>query len=158
MSLTLQEVSENPEAYKGKIVIWGGEIVQTMNQKDGTTLIAVLQRPLNRIEEPEVTKPSGGRFLVFSRDYLDAFIFEEGIKVTVAGEILGEKIKPLGEIQYRYPSILSEEVYLWRYHFYYPSRYYPWGHFVTRGGGMFRRDSFIPKQQKTRSINNALTD
>jgi starvation-inducible outer membrane lipoprotein len=44
-----QQVFQNPEAHKGKIVIWGGEIIETINQKDGTTLIVVLQRPLKNV-------------------------------------------------------------------------------------------------------------
>ena len=46
-TLSFQQVFQNPEAYKGKIAIWGGEIIETTNQKDGTTLIVVLQRPLD---------------------------------------------------------------------------------------------------------------
>ena len=129
LSLHFSEVFQNPKAYEGKIVIWGGEVIKTINQKDGTTLVEVLQRPLNRMERPKVTKPSGGRFLILFREYLDSFIFGEGTRITVAGEILGERLRPLGEMEYRYPLILSKEIYLWEYHFYLPSQYYPWGHF-----------------------------
>jgi outer membrane lipoprotein len=128
-SLHFWEVFPNPEAYKGKTVIWGGEIIKTINQKDETTLIEIFQRPLTRMGEPEVTEPSGGRFLALSQEYLEPYIFREGMTITVAGDILGEKTRPLGEIEYRYPLLLSKEMYLWRYHFYYPSRAYPSGHF-----------------------------
>jgi outer membrane lipoprotein len=129
LSLHFSEAFQNPKAYEGKIVIWGGEVIKTINQKDGTTLVEVLQRPLNRMEEPEVTKPPGGRFLMLSQKYLNSFILREGTRITIAGEILGERSMPLGEMEYRYPLILSREMYLWEYHFYYPSQYYPRGHF-----------------------------
>jgi len=38
-SLTFEKVLQNPIAYKGKTVVWGGEIVETLNQKNGTTEI-----------------------------------------------------------------------------------------------------------------------
>jgi len=47
-SLTFRQVHQNPNAYRGKFVMWGGEIIETVNQKDGTTLIEVFQRPLGR--------------------------------------------------------------------------------------------------------------
>jgi outer membrane lipoprotein len=135
--LTFQQVFQNPEAYKGKIVIWGGEIIQTINQKDKTTLIEVLQRPLDWQEEPKEAETSGGRFLILVERFLDPHIYKKGREITVAGEILGEKTRPLGEMQYRYPFVLSKQIYLWReygYSYpppYYPSPYYPyypWGY------------------------------
>jgi outer membrane lipoprotein len=129
-ALTFQHVFQNPEAYKGKIVIWGGEIVEAINQKEGTTLIVVLQRPLNRREEPQISKRSEGRFLVLAEGYLDPYIFREGRVMTVAGEILGKKMRPLGEMEYPYPLLQSKEIYLWsgyRYSYYPPPYYsYPW--------------------------------
>ena len=61
LSLTLSQVKQNPETYKGKTVVWGGEIIQTENQRDGTTLIEVFQRPLNPKGEPKETAASEGR-------------------------------------------------------------------------------------------------
>jgi outer membrane lipoprotein len=127
-SLTLAQVRQNPEAYKGKMVVWGGEIIETVNQKDGTTQIEVFQRPLGWREEPKETLVSEGRFLILSEEYSDPYLFRRGRKITVAGEILGEKIKPLGEMDYRYPFLLSKQIYLWEEYYYrqYPVYYYPW--------------------------------
>jgi len=128
--LSLREVSQNPEAYKGKIVIWGGEIIGTVNQKDNTTLIEVLQRPLDWMEEPERSEPSEGRFLVLVEHYLDPYIYRRERTITVAGEILGERRKPLGEMDYRYPLVLSKQIHLWRgYYYYYGPPYYPWPYY-----------------------------
>jgi outer membrane lipoprotein len=123
-SLTFREVFQNPNAYQGKTVLWGGEIIKTINQKDGTTLIEIFQLPLSRRGEPNETHPSEGRFLILTEKYLDPYLFKGGRKITVAGDILGERISPLGEMDYRYPLLSSKQIYLWREYYYYPSPYY----------------------------------
>jgi outer membrane lipoprotein len=129
-ALTFREVFGNPAFYEGKTVIWGGEIIQTTNQKDGTTLIEVFQKPLGWRGEPKETTASEGRFLVTFDKYLDSYVFRRGRKITVAGEILGERVKPLGEMDYRYPLIAGRQVYLWEDYYYHPYPYYyydyPW--------------------------------
>jgi outer membrane lipoprotein len=128
-SLTLIQARQNPNAAKGKWVVWGGEIVETVNQKDGTTQIEVFQKPLGWRGEPKDTSASEGRFLILADKYLDPYIFRKGKKITVAGEILGEKIKLLGEMDYRYPIISSKQIYLWPEYYYQPYPYYyydPW--------------------------------
>jgi len=117
---TFGEILKNPNAYKGKGVVWGGEIIETTNKQDGTTLIEVFQRSLTWREEP--TGSSEGRFLVRVDSYLDTYVYRKGRKITVAGELLGEDVRPLGEMDYRYPLVLSRQLHLWEY--YYPSSYY----------------------------------
>ena len=129
--ITFKLVSKDPEAYKGRTVVWGGEIIETTNQKDGSTLIEVFQRPLGLKDDPKLTAASEGRFLIRSDKYLDPYIYRKGRKITVGGEILGEEIKPLGKMDYHYPVVLSKQTYLWDesyyYHLYPYSYYYdPW--------------------------------
>jgi len=128
-TLSFRQVLQDPDAFRGKTVLWGGEIVQTTNQKDGSTLIEILERHLGRQGEPDETSPSEGRFQVLSEEYMDPYVYRRGRKITVAGEILGEKIKPLGEMDYRYPLISIKQIYLWPVYYYVPSPYYyydPW--------------------------------
>ena len=54
-SLTFNEVAQSPDTYKGKIVLWGGEIIQVLPQDNGTTLIEVLKWPLGWFDEPRET-------------------------------------------------------------------------------------------------------
>ena len=119
-SVTFREILKNPNAYKGKSVVWGGEIIETTNKQDGTTLIEVFQRSLNWREEP--IGSSEGRFLVRVDSYLDPYVYSQGRKITVAGEILGEDVRPLGEMDYWYPLVFSKQLHLWEY--YYPYSYY----------------------------------
>ena len=133
-TLTFQQVFQNPEAYKGKIVIWGGEIIETINQKDGTTFIVVLQRPLDWMQEPKIER-SGGRFIILVEGYVDPYVFKRGRRITVAGEILGRKVMRLGELEYPYPLLRSKQLYLWGEHYYYPYPYpyYPWRYYGYYG-------------------------
>ena len=107
-ALTFRQVSQHPSQYKEKIVIWGGDIIETVNQKDGTTLIEVFQRPLGWREEPKETVASEGRFLILTKKYLDPYLFRRGRKITVVGEILGEEIRPIGKMDYRYPLLSNQ--------------------------------------------------
>jgi len=128
--LKFQQVFQNPEMYKGKIVIWGGEIIETINQQDGTTLIVVLQRPLDWTQEPKI-QGSEGRFILLVEGYADPYVFRRGRRITVAGEIVGRKVMRLGELEYPYPLLRSKQIYLWGEYYYppYPYPYYPWGYY-----------------------------
>lgn len=135
-SLTFNQVRQNPDAFKGKVVMLGGEIIETMNLKDGSTQIEVFQRPLGWRGEPRRTAPSEGRFLILSDRYLDPYLYRTGRKMTVGGEILGGKTKPLGEMDYRYPLLSARQIYLWPEYAYDPSPYYyyydPWWYYGPR--------------------------
>jgi outer membrane lipoprotein len=139
-SLTLSQVRQNPDTFKGKMVLWGGEIIETINQRDETTQIEVFQKPLGWREEPKETTISEGRFLILADQYLDPYVFRKGRKITVAGEIFGEQVKPLGKMDYRYPIISGKQIYLWPQHYYqpYPSFYFgPWWWGYPFGPGGF---------------------
>ncbi len=116
-SLTFAEVLQNPDAHKGKIVLWGGEIVQVIPQ-NGTTGFKVLQMPLGLREKPVDASASEGKFLVLVKQFIDLSIFQNGKKITVAGEIEGVarkgEIKSLSETDSQYPLILSKQIYLWK--------------------------------------------
>lgn len=134
--LSFKEVLQDPEAYKGTLVLWGGKIIRSENQKQGT-LLEVLQKPTDREGRPKDVDQSEGRFLALHEGFLDVAIYSEGREVTLAGEIKGKRVLPLGEIQYTYPVILTKEIYLWPaeskerlyphpYPYTYPYWPYPW--------------------------------
>ena len=111
-SLTFKEVAQSPDTYKGKIVLWGGEIMQTLPHGDGTTLIEVLEWPLGWTERPRRTVSFQGKFLTLLKEPLDSSLYRRGVRITVAGEIQGsmqgEEIKSVSDPTYRYPLILSK--------------------------------------------------
>ena len=80
------------------------EIIQTLPQNDGSTLIQVLEWPLGWTERPRRTVSFQGEFLVLLKEPVAPSLYRGKEKITVAGEILGsiqgEKIKsvPLEEV------------------------------------------------------------
>jgi outer membrane lipoprotein len=112
MSLTFAHVSKDPDAYTGKIVLFGGDVIETQNLSD-KTLIVVLQRPLGSRGEPGAGDVSEGRFIIQTPEFLDPAIYRSGRKLTVAGMVAGKEVRPLGEITYAYPVIEKRELYLW---------------------------------------------
>ena len=146
-SLTFKDVQKNPNTYKGKLVIWGGELIQALPQEDGTNLIEVLEWPLGWREKPRRTVSFHGKFLVLSKEPLDLSLYKRGVKITVAGEIEGlmpgEKIESVSDPTYRYPLLLSKETHLWKdYGYQYstpygPQRYDP-SYDPRRGAGILR--------------------
>jgi len=110
--LSFEQLLENPEAYKGKTVLLGGNIIETQNFPE-RTLITVLQRPLGFRKKPAVEDKSKGRFIVYVAGFLDPAIYRPGRKITVVGSVVGKEVRPLGEIEYGYPVIEKKELYLW---------------------------------------------
>lgn len=132
--LSFKEVLQNPEAHRGELLLLGGEIIRSENTKEGT-LIEVLQKPTDREGRPKDVDRSEGRFLALYDGFLDVAIYSKGREVTLAGEIRGKRVLPLGEIQYTYPVLAIREIHLWPleskekpYPYPYPYPYwpYPW--------------------------------
>ena len=122
VSLHFKEVAQNPDAYDGKIVLWGGEIIQILPQDDGSTLIEVLEWPLGWREKPKRTVSFQGKFLVVLKEPLDPSRYRSRVRITVAGEIRGsmqgEKIESVSDPTYRYPLLLSKEAHIWEHRSY----------------------------------------
>ena len=131
LSLTFKEVAPNPDTYEGRFVLWGGEIIQTLPQDDGSTFIEVLEWPLGWREKPKRTISFRGRFLVLSKEPLDASLYKGKVRITVAGQIQGsmpgEKVKSVSDPTYRYPLLLRKEVRLWKdYDYQYSTSHSPY--------------------------------
>lgn len=129
--LTLAQVAANPSAYTGATVIWGGQIINTVNSTNGGS-IYVLKLPLHHDDaRPKRYGFSPGRFIARTRGFLDPQIFKNGRLITVAGTIVGVETQPLQKMQYSYPVVGIEELHIWRrrpQYYYYPGWYGPgWG-------------------------------
>ncbi len=109
--LTFSQVVENPEAFTGNLVIWGGLIMEISNPSDGGE-ITVLQGPLDSDEYPNGTI-SDGEFIAKASTFLDPMIYTKGKKITLAGEIVGKKVVPSGVMLFTYPVVSMKEVFLW---------------------------------------------
>jgi outer membrane lipoprotein len=109
---TFAQVVKEPDAYKGKTVLFGGDIIETKNFAD-KSVVTVLQRPLDSRDRPATGDVSEGRFIVTTPGFLDPAIYSPGRKITVAGKVVGKEKRPLGEIEYTYPVIEKQGLYLW---------------------------------------------
>jgi outer membrane lipoprotein len=120
-SLSFDDLHKNPGSYKGKWVMLAGFIVASRTEKDGSTYLEVVQKPADDWGRPYRTDESGGRFLAVSRQFLDPAVYG-GRMITVVGEVVGDSVRPLGGMAYRYPLLTIEALRLWepsygpRYH------------------------------------------
>jgi len=102
---------KDPDSYKGRLIIIGGNIISAVNTEEGT-YIEVLQKSLDYRGKPEETDISAGRFIIFYEGYLDTAIYSRGREITVFGKVIGKRIRTLGEILYPYLMIEGKELYL----------------------------------------------
>lgn len=123
--LSFSDVLRNPEAHAGQTVMWGGKIIEVRN-REGTTVIKILQTPLDSYGVPMDEEYSQGRFLAMASGYVDAEVYRQGRMVTVAGEIAGKDVEPIGEMKYTYPVVQAREMRLWKDPPEYGSRYRPY--------------------------------
>jgi outer membrane lipoprotein len=110
--IRFEQVLENPDAYRGKMVLLGGEIIKTENVPN-KTVITVLQRSLGYNQKPDSEGESKGRFIVSTLDFLDPAIYRPRRKITVVGSVMGKEVRPLGELEYAYPVIEKKELHIW---------------------------------------------
>ena len=131
--ITFQSLLLDPDRYRGKVGLWGGQIVST-TVKEGETWVEVLQKPLDSDQKPQDTDMSYGRFLVHFLDFRDPAIYSGERKITVLGEVQGKKVMPLKEMDYTYPVLIPRESHLWKPEM----KSGPLFHFGIGVGGVFR--------------------
>lgn len=110
--LELGQVLAKPDAFKGKMVLWGGRIIKTVNKPQGT-VVEVVQLPLDQNGQPLDVAESHGRFIASFPSFLDPAIYEQGREVSVAGQVIGVEKLPLGEIQFTYGLLRGKVIHLW---------------------------------------------
>ena len=111
-AVLLSDVQKDPDLYKGKVVIWGGVIIETLNRKD-ETVIKVVQTNLDLQKRPENADKSSGRFMIRYKGFLDPYIYGKGREITVAGVVIGKEEQAIGDIRYVYPVVDSRDIHLW---------------------------------------------
>jgi outer membrane lipoprotein len=128
---TLEQVRTHPDDYQGRQVRWGGKLIQTENRED-TTWLTLLDRPLYRDGEPKFTDDSDGRFIAIVPGFLDPQVYVSDRRVTVSGTLLRSETNKVGDYPYTYPVVQADVWYLWPveteppYGYPYPGWYAPW--------------------------------
>jgi outer membrane lipoprotein len=111
-SLTPSQVSAEPSAASGRTVLWGGVIIATINGKDSTRL-EVLTYPLDSNEKPQRDRPATGRVMFEVKGYLEPATYAADRMITLVGKVRGTETGKVGESDYVYPLVSSEQLYLW---------------------------------------------
>ncbi|MCB1755311.1 MAG: Slp family lipoprotein [Gammaproteobacteria bacterium] len=130
-SPSIAAVQDNPMAFAGDRVRWGGSIVETVN-KDGETQIQLVSRPLQSNARPVQSDRTDGRFIAKISGFLDPEIYATDRVLTVVGIIDGLELKKIGDLEYLFPVVKVESHYLWQeikepdYPYYYYDPWYPW--------------------------------
>jgi outer membrane lipoprotein len=119
--ITLDQVRADPQGTRGTIVIWGGRIINVVNDTHGSAIYIVCL-PLPQNEKPIAHGPSPGRFIATSTGFLDPEMFPYGGLVTIAGQLDGVRIEQLQNMQYPYPVLQIQETHVWPME---PQGYYP---------------------------------
>lgn len=108
----LELVHANAADYRGRSLRWGGTIIETEN-REKTTWLSVLARPLYKDGEPRYTDDSAGRFIAIVPEFLDPKVYAADRLVTVSGTLLRTETRKVGEFPYTYPVVAAEAWYLW---------------------------------------------
>lgn len=111
-SLTPQSVIAEAEVSRGKMALWGGTILDTINLKDATQ-IEMLAYPLNASHRPLLESKPLGRFIIKHNGYLEPTTYAQGRQLTVLGSVSGSQSGKIGETTYEYPVISDTQLHLW---------------------------------------------
>ena len=123
--LSYTEASRDPNSYKNTSVRWGGSIIDVDNEQD-YTLIQVLSYPLDFTGRPQFSKPSQGRFVIKSSEFLDPAVYAKDREITVAGVLEGDIERTVGKKTVRLPLVSSISMYLWPIYLADPYGYGSW--------------------------------
>ena len=131
-TLTFPQLRESPDAYRGHLMVLGGEVLSAKRLKDGTR-IELLEIPLNPSLQPEPDRTlSRGRFIAVQKEFLDPATIPPGTNLTLVGEVTGAVADKLDETDYTYPVLEIKTLKVWPRrdtyshipNYYYPPSYY----------------------------------
>src|SRR5713101_7070106 len=111
--ISFANVKADPAAYKGRIILLGGEVLTAKRLADRTRL-EILHLPRNEFNEPTMNRTaSQGRFIAFQKEFLDPATVPPGTRVTVVGEITGTAEGNLDEMKYSYVTLEIRHLQVW---------------------------------------------
>ncbi len=130
--VSAEAVQQHPEAFAGRVVRWGGEIIEIVNAEKHTDVL-VLGRELKKKGEPVVDGRVDARFIARFPGFVEPGVLPEGKRLTVRGKVTGVEVRKVGDYPYPYPVVEVGEYHLWPdprpvddYRYYY-GPYYGWG-------------------------------
>ncbi len=110
--ITTKQAVATPDALRGSKVLWAGVIVQGTNQAQNTQL-EMLAYPLRYNNRPNTSTAPLGRFIIMQPGYLETVDYAPGRELTVVGTLDGLRRGKVGEAEYDYPVVRSQQLRLW---------------------------------------------
>jgi outer membrane lipoprotein len=113
-NLRFAEVKDNPNAYRGQLMLAGGEVLSITAFQNGTRM-TVLQRPLSSELVPQEDEDSLGRFVAMDVDkhVIDPAVLKDNAFVTVVGEVMGSDRIRIDEVKDEVPTLRVKHVTVW---------------------------------------------
>ena len=112
LAVTPRSAVAEQDMLHGQSVLWGGVILNTINMKSMTRL-EVLAYPLDSSQMPLRDRDPLGRFILEKQGYLEPATYKEGRLITTMATIVGTDHGQVGGVEYTYPLIEAEDIYLW---------------------------------------------
>ena len=110
--IQLPDVQKDFSAYQGKLVRWGGALIEVENRETGTTL-QIMAYPLNDNGHPDVTAVAQGRFIVRANEFLDPALYTRYSEITAFGRLIDQSERHVGRKSLKLPVIELLELHLW---------------------------------------------
>jgi outer membrane lipoprotein len=110
--VTYTQASQNIDNHKDVLVRWGGVIIDVENEEN-FSLVQALFYPLSYSGRPQPNKPSGGRFVIKSEEFLDPVVYAKDMEITVVGTLNGNIQRMVGKKAIQVPLIQSTAIHLW---------------------------------------------
>ncbi len=110
--LSYNEAIKNIASLKNAPVRWGGIIVEVENEQD-FSLLQVLSYPLSSDGRPLTEQPHQGRFLIKSAEFLDPAVYVKNTEITVAGTLIGDLKRNIGNRVMYLPLLSATAIHLW---------------------------------------------
>jgi len=113
--LRYMQIKDNPDSYRGKLIVTGGKVLMAKRLKGGTR-IEVLEIPLSSGLVPEEGKESPeGRFVAMDKreNMTDPAVFKENELVTVVGEVVGSTTIIIDEAVVQVPQLEVKNIIVW---------------------------------------------
>lgn len=111
--ISVEDVQQEPDNYKGQRVRWGGVITQIINNKDDTW-VEVLALQLSSNGRPLSNRLNNqGRFIAKLDQFLDPEVYQAGYSITIIGTVTDNIDGKIGEYLYQFPVITVQGHHLW---------------------------------------------
>lgn len=139
VDVSYSQAKQNIASYKNVPVRWGGVIIDVENEQQ-FSLVQVLLYPLNSYGRPKTDMPHEGRFLIKSPDFLDPAVYSKETELTVAGTLIGDVERKIGNKTMRLPLVTANVIHLWPKY----ERSYYYGYPGYGFGGGFGYGGYYP--------------